>query len=104
MLGSPIACTFDQSAACVKRTKGNAYREFEGQKNTLAGWLADTSAKRRQQGFADGDLSLTTIQPVSQQRETTTGHSKRMTPTKPVFAFIRVIRAIRGQMEFTWMA
>ena len=82
MLGSPIACTFDQSAACAKRTKGNAYREFEGQKNTLAGWLADTSAKRRQQGFADGDFGLTAMQPVSQQWETTTGHSNRMTPTK----------------------
>lgn len=86
LLGSPIACQveaiFDGGAACGARMSGNAYREFEGQKNTLAGWLADTSAKRRSQGFVDGDLNLATLQPVSQESDTTTGISERMKPTK----------------------
>jgi Zn-dependent protease with chaperone function len=71
MLSSPIACqygTFAKSAVTGTLSKGNpesceenrdgAYKDFEGQKNTLAGWLADVSKKRKEQGFVHSDATL----------------------------------------------
>lgn len=56
LLGSP-SCLQMPSPACA-RDHANAYKDFEGQKNTLAGYLADESHRRRAAGFAHPDITL----------------------------------------------
>jgi Zn-dependent protease with chaperone function len=78
MLGSPIACRFDQSKACEKRLSGNVYQDFAGQKNTLAGWMAETSRRRQEKGYIDGDLTVANFEQFGMKREPYVGQSGRL--------------------------
>jgi hypothetical protein len=54
ILGGSVACELPVTAAAAARCRESlapdAYRQFEGQKNTLAGWLAEMSRKERSRG------------------------------------------------------
>jgi Zn-dependent protease with chaperone function len=79
MVGSPIACRFDHSKACEKRLSGDVYQDFASQKNTLAGWMAETSRRRQAQGYIDGDLTVANFDQIALKREPYKGQSDRLT-------------------------
>lgn len=74
ILGHPIACHFDDSASCEERFQGNMFRDYTGQANTLAGWLARSSTRRAALGLAQSDLA------ANRGFELTHGISGRMAP------------------------
>jgi Zn-dependent protease with chaperone function len=64
IVGAPLGCMIpsssDSAKAICKAGEGTeVYKEFEGQKNTLAGWLADTSKRRKKEGYINPKISLT---------------------------------------------
>lgn len=66
LIGSPTACmlspfTIGAKERCVASKRAGAYREFEGQRHTLAGLLADMSRTRRNFGIARSDMTLTDL-------------------------------------------
>lgn len=60
MLGNPLACGLSGGAlgACGAVAGASVYKDFEGQKNTLAGYLATVSRQRREAGYANPDITL----------------------------------------------
>jgi Zn-dependent protease with chaperone function len=71
----------DGGEDCTKRVDQHLYREFEGQKYTLAGWLADISRKRREAGVVNPDLTLRTMAEPSFVRQAHTGQSGKLEGT-----------------------
>ena len=69
ILGNPLACTAagGQLAACAAAPAASAYKDFEGQKNTLAGFLAEESRRRRDAGYANPDLTLGNLDPQARR-------------------------------------
>lgn len=63
MLGVQNACQFRAPFGlagkdCTSLVDEHVYEEFEGQTNTLVGWLADWSRKRREAGIVNPDLTI----------------------------------------------
>jgi Zn-dependent protease with chaperone function len=65
IVGLPQGCdlvtiTFSATTrkSCASRSASGVYADFEGQDNTLAGWLADVSKWRRAEGFINPDVTL----------------------------------------------
>jgi Zn-dependent protease with chaperone function len=55
VLGMPFACQyFPKGETCTKSLDSRSYRDFEGQKNTLAGWLASVNKDQNNQDGAAG--------------------------------------------------
>lgn len=88
MVGSPMACMVEVAVtgdeACKHRWQSRTYRDFEGQKNTLAGWLADGSAKRRAKGFLKPDIGVSSMDGLSLRREEYRGQSGKLRGTTAV--------------------
>lgn len=67
MIGSPAACMLSPFTIGAKQRcaagleSSDAYRDFEGQRHTLAGLLADMSRTRREFGIAQSDVTLGTL-------------------------------------------
>lgn len=66
LVGSPVACmlspfTIGAKERCAARAAPGGYREFEGQRHTLAGLLADMSRQRREFGITNSDVTLTGV-------------------------------------------
>lgn len=78
MIGSPIACAFDQGPDCVSRASGAGYQDFKGQKNTLTGWLADMSRKRHAEGFIQSDVTMQNMLQMGMRREPYRGQSGKL--------------------------
>jgi hypothetical protein len=80
MLGTPVACGIE--AAITRSTtcedQDAVYRDFEGQKNTLVGWLADISRKRREAGMTNADLTLASLAAPDIRREPFAGQSLKL--------------------------
>lgn len=63
LVGSPVACmlspfTIGAKERCAAKHAPGGYREFEGQRHTLTGLLADMCRQRREFGIADSDVTL----------------------------------------------
>ncbi|MFX6273691.1 hypothetical protein ABTF85_19300, partial [Acinetobacter baumannii] len=55
VLGMPFACQyFPKGETCTKSLDSRSYRDFEGQKKTLAGWLASVNKDQNNQDGAAG--------------------------------------------------
>jgi Zn-dependent protease with chaperone function len=81
MLGSQAAClanTWVRGATCDKPTDVRIYRDMEDQWNTLVGWLADISRKRREAGVVNPDLTLRNMGEPSYVRRPYKGESGRL--------------------------
>lgn len=80
VLGNPLPCVAGGGhlADCSAAPATGAYKEFEGQKNTLAGFLAAESRRRRDQGYANQDLTLGNFDPEA-RRLPYRGHSGQLT-------------------------
>ncbi len=66
IIGAPLGCMIPSSSESAKAicaaSKGvEVYQDFEGQKHTLAGWLADTSKRRKTEGYTNPQISLTNM-------------------------------------------
>ncbi|KQS03572.1 hypothetical protein ASG11_04305 [Sphingomonas sp. Leaf357] len=63
MIGAPMSCELSPFSSTFKRRcdagmTAGAYREYEGQQGTLAGYIADWSKARRDRGLINADLSV----------------------------------------------
>ena len=63
LLGGPISCEhfspMQGLASCESNLTLDSYRDFEGQQNTLAGWLAEMNREQRQRGVATSPMEQT---------------------------------------------
>ncbi|MCO5131819.1 MAG: M48 family metalloprotease [Xanthobacteraceae bacterium] len=66
---------------CTSLVDDHVYRDFEGQKNTLVGWLADLSRKRREAGVVNADLTFRSMTEPSYVRRAYRGQSGRLEGT-----------------------
>jgi Zn-dependent protease with chaperone function len=81
MLGAEATClaeTWGRGAPCAKPTDDRIYRDMEGQWNTLVGWFADISRKRREAGVVNPDLTLRNMGEPSYVRRPYKGESGRL--------------------------
>jgi Zn-dependent protease with chaperone function len=86
MLELPIICQLSVmaglgSGSCMQPVSGGAYQAFEGQRNTLAGWLAERSKRRRTEGVPNADMRLGDIVAAPIMKPYT-GQSGRLTSVK----------------------
>lgn len=81
MVGTPIACSAGLAsvAACRAIGEGSAFAAFEGQRNTLAGYLAERARERRAAGQGDADLTLAGLSEAGGGRGEYRGQSGRLT-------------------------
>ena len=86
MIGNPIACSTGlmRGDACKAQTAG--YADFEGQSNTLAGYLAERSRQRREAGHSDPDLTLASFGQPGGERAEFAGQSGRMKGVTATYA------------------
>lgn len=81
MVGTPFSCQFELTTdpqACNDRFGGGTYKDFEGQRNTLAGYLAQASRERRDAGVVDADMTLASMGGSRMVRRAYTGQSGRL--------------------------
>ncbi len=83
MIGNPLACHTGMMPVSACKGKVDSYADFEGQNNTLAGYLAERSRERRDAGHANPDLTLASLSHPGGERAEWPGQSKRL---KGVFA------------------
>ncbi len=80
IFGGTLACYRPNAERCGIAIGESVYRDFEGQRNTLAGWLADLSKQRRAKGFLVSDVGLLTDPDAAAVRAMPyTGESGRVT-------------------------
>lgn len=88
MIGNPIACSTGlmRGSACEIHSGGDAYADFEGQRNTLVGMLAQNARERREAGMANADMTLGNLAYRDDVRAEYAGQSERMKGISADFA------------------